>query len=309
MTANSVPRNSRTSAFLAMGTTITLVTVELGEREHRATLSAIRAHFARFEARLSRFDPSSELSRLNRARAPFHASALLFESVARSVEAFESTGGLFDPTVANTLVAQGYDRSIDEGSLDRDEPAARAPVPTMRAVSLAPGTRTISLRDGAALDLGGIAKGLCLDAAQSLLPERCALDAGGDLLLRGRDAEGLPWLVEVEDPRDADAVIARFEATHAAVATSATNRRRWRRAGVLVHHLIDPTTACAADSDVAQVTVLAESAARAEVLSKSALIAGAARGRAMLESSAARALMVTRDGSLQIIGDLECVCE
>ena len=65
----------------------------------------------------------------------------------------------------------------------------------------------------------------------------------------------------------------------------------------------------AAESDVAQVTVLHESAARAEVLSKCALIAGAQRGRAMLESAQVRALMVTRDGSLQIVGDLECVCE
>lgn len=297
------------SRFRAMATEVTLITPSRSQRDHDRALRDVRARFTAFERRFSRFDPASELARLNRAARAIRVSTELFAALQRCRAHFEGTRGLFDPTIARALEQQGYDRSIDAGPLDRDQRALAARVPTMNAVILDAPTRTVTLRDGAQLDLGGIAKGLCVDECAAILPANCALDAGGDAILRGRDAEGLPWLVEVEDPRDASRAIAKVELTDAAVATSATNRRRWKRGPDERHHLIDPRTGASAASDLAQVTVFDQSAERAEVLSKSALVAGRVEGLSLLEAARVRAVLVGRDGVLYTAGDLEFVCE
>jgi thiamine biosynthesis lipoprotein len=49
------------------------------------------------------------------------------------------------------------------------------------------------------------------------------------------------------------------------------------------HHLIDPRTSAPALTDVVQATVVCGSALRAEVLAKTAVIAGSVHGLALLE--------------------------
>src|SRR5512147_529252 len=56
--------------------------------------------FRSFEKRLSRFDPHSELSRLNTNEAEFfQASPILLEAVEAALIAAEATHGLYDPTL------------------------------------------------------------------------------------------------------------------------------------------------------------------------------------------------------------------
>ena len=63
-------------------------------------------------------------------------------------------------------------------------------------------------------------------------------------------------------------------------ATSGTGGRRW---GPKLHHLIDPRTGLPADSDLAEVSVLAPTAAEAEVLAKTALLLGRDAGARLLD--------------------------
>ena len=97
-------------SFRAMGTTVELL-VETGDAAD--ALDAAEAEFERLEQTLSRFRPGSELSRLNRDGA-IEASPDLLDVVERALEGRERTGGRFDPTVHDALVAAGYDRTFDE---------------------------------------------------------------------------------------------------------------------------------------------------------------------------------------------------
>jgi thiamine biosynthesis lipoprotein len=58
------------------------------------------------------------------------------------------------------------------------------------------------------------------------------------------------------------------------LATSGTERRRWRRNGVEQHHLIDPATGTPAASDLLRVTAVGSDAVEAEVLATSLFIGG-----------------------------------
>ncbi|MGH3024727.1 MAG: FAD:protein FMN transferase, partial [Gaiellaceae bacterium] len=75
-------------------------------------LASVEREFRRLEAVLTRFDAGSELSRLNEAGA-LEAGDDLVAVVELALAARERTGGRFDPTVHDALVAAGYDRTFD----------------------------------------------------------------------------------------------------------------------------------------------------------------------------------------------------
>lgn len=221
------------------------------QEEARQALETAAAALRALEARLTRFQSSSELSALNRAAGDwFLASETLFEIVQLARDAREATNGLFDPTILNALEAAGYNRSFDEIG-QREQPANhREPPRAGGRIDLDPARRAIRLEPGTRLDLGGIAKGWIVDHIIDgpLHGYKNALvSAGGDLRARGGPEPGQPWYVGIQDPRQVETdaphtPIAVLPLTHGALATSGALKRWWLVEGQRRHHLIDPRT-------------------------------------------------------------------
>jgi thiamine biosynthesis lipoprotein len=274
--------------FPAMGTQIELVLdAPPGGRAMRA-LARAEEEFHRLERLLSRFDPESELSRLNE-RGTMSVGPELLEVASLAVDARRRTGGRFDPTVHDALVAAGYDRTFDRVPARADRVPGRIAVACGGGIAVDRAGSAIELEPGVRLDLGGIGKGYAADRAAALLAEAgpCLVDAGGDVALLGR-----PWPVGVETP---DGTLT-LELASGGLATSGRDRRRWTRGGREQHHLIDPATGRPAVSDVLRVTVAAPSAADAEVLAKALFFAGAAAALREANAEALPAVIVTADG-------------
>jgi thiamine biosynthesis lipoprotein len=144
----------------------------------------------------------------------------------------------------------------------------------------------VRLGQACGLDLGGIAKGWTVDRAAELLRPlgSFAVDAGGDLRAHGVQADGSRWTVGVQDPFQPDRDLLLLAIDDCAVVTSSTLRRRWRMGSAEHHHLIDPRTGVPAASGVAAVSVVATSAAWAEVLAKAALLLGREQGLAFIDA-------------------------
>ena len=70
------------------------------------------------------------------------------------------------------------------------------------------------------------------------------------------------------------------------------------------HHLLDPATGRPADTDLLAVTVVAASAAWAEVHAKAALVGGSVDGIALLADAGLSALLVTTDGDVVRVGSI-----
>ncbi len=299
--------------FRAMGTEITVLAPAASSIEEAALTRAIASIFAELEGTFSRFRRTSLLSRLNRANGPFPLPPEVLALLDRARAYFERTGGLFNPAVGASLRDAGYDRSFSPGALDRPTTPGAA---SGSVVSLAEALRidhergTATVRGGVEIDLGGIVKGLAVDRAAALLPANGAVDAGGDVYLKGDAEPGAGWLVDVEDPFDASRVAMTLRVRDAGVATSAPNRRNWRCAGHTMHHLIDPRTGAPARSDLAQMTVVARTAELADVLAKAAFVAGSDRATSLLADGGARGgVMIHRSGVVETIGDVEVVDE
>lgn len=239
-----------------------------------------------FEARFSRFQLLSELSRLNESTgSPFHASPALFRVVGVALEFARRSNGLFDPTILRRLEAAGYDRSFEliPHAGVRERPRTAGHGLSWRAVRLDATARTITLPAGAGLDLGGIGKGWAVDRLAAMLGSPCLVNGGGDVYVAGRPPAEAAWLVGVADPFRPEQDLFVLTAEDRGVATSSSLRRRWQLGDATLHHLIDPRTGRPSASDAVQVTAVAPSTVLADYHAKVALLLGVEDGREYLE--------------------------
>lgn len=285
-------------SFWGMNTAIYAVAYLAAEPSRGIALAAIEELFRRQERSLSRFDPASDLSRLNGcADAACSVSPNLFDALAAALWAAEQTGGLYDPTILADLERAGYDRSfeqiVERAAFRWEASAQQAGAPAVRSgrsadhrlVTLNAAARTVSRPAHVRIDLGGMGKGWAVDRAADLLVAGgpFLINAGGDLYARGRLNNGRGWVVEIEHPLDPSSSFLSVNLDNQALATSTVMKRRWRRNGRTLHHLIDPRTGEPAQTDALSVSVIAQRTVLAEVFAKAALLLGVEKGLEFLE--------------------------
>jgi thiamine biosynthesis lipoprotein len=276
-----------------------------------AALAALlaQARLLDVHRRLSRFSPDSDLARLNAdPHAVVTAGRLLRLLTEAVVDAGERSGGLVDATRLSELERAGYRASragaaglalgdvLAEAPAPR--PAAAHPTATWRAIEVDHGARTITRPPGLRIDSGGLGKGLAADLVADALRDHplVAIDCSGDVRIGG--SAGVARTVLVEDPFGGEPL---HELTIAdgAAATSGVGRRSWRgNGGAVSHHLIDPATGLPAWTGVVQATAFAPTALEAEVLAKTALLAGPAHGRDALVHGG---VLVLADRSVDVV--------
>ena len=295
-----------------------------------ASAAVVAPLLARLERCWSRFDPSSDLTALNAADVDeVKVPLLLAAAVRRAVIAWHATGGAFDPTVHDALIAAGYDRTFDEVSA---RPLAAvvpqgAPAPGCAAIDVvideevehrhllderAP-LATVRRAAGVRLDLGGIGKGMAADlVADALCGAGCRtafVSLGGDVAVRGDVPDG-GFVVPVLDPWTYGLLTSVVLARPGAVVTTSTRRRRWQvQGGGWAHHVIDPRSGQPAASDIAAVVAVASEAWWAESVAKAALVVGSNGGGALLARHGIDALMIGSDTEVQRVDTARRKCD
>jgi FAD:protein FMN transferase len=298
-------------AFRAVGTNCSAA-VTAGEGDHgraRRALAAAHAEVAACEVALSRFDPASDLSRLNREAGSWvTVDERLAEAVRLALHARAATGGRFDPTILPALVAAGYDRSFE--LLEERPPQRIDGWRAGAAVDVEADRPRVRIAEGAALDLGGIGKGYAAGRAVEAMREAwpalpgALVDLGGDLALWGLTPERGPWRIDVADPRSPGATAGRLLLSGGGVATSGRDLRRFGP-GRSLHHLIDPATGEPARPGPLAVTVVASHGSEAEAHATALAVSSAAEARAHVASNPQiAALVVPHVGEPFALGEL-----
>jgi len=284
-------RRERSDSFECFGATVSMRAcgdaeiVRLGMRRAREIAEDVHR-------RLTRFDPASDLCRLNADPRELVPVAPLVRRFAEAVRwAGETSGGLVDATCLPAVEAAGYREHWTPGAAMQapSEPEALAGAWSSVAVEgdavrRPPGTR---------LDGGGLGKGLAADLMAAAL-QACAtwaIDCGGDLRVGGLLAQ--ERAIDVAAPGGGEP-IHRLLLARGAVATSGTTRRAWTDS----HHLIDPRTGRPADTGIVQVTAVARTGLEAEVRTKTALLAGPEAAAATLSGGG---VYVTSDGAVHVV--------
>jgi thiamine biosynthesis lipoprotein len=204
------------------------------------------------EAAASRFRPDSEINVLAAsAGRPTDVSEVLADLLAAALDAARQTDGDVDPTIGAALIALGYDRDIATLNAARTLATSITIPATWSMVTLE--GRVVTVSPGVVLDLGATAKAVaadrCAQRVQRATGDGVLINLGGDIATAGPAPAG-GWQVLVQDSDDDPASSVALP-SGAALATSSTIHRQWRRGRDLVHHILDPRTGPVGGSAVA----------------------------------------------------------
>jgi FAD:protein FMN transferase len=244
----------------AMGTFVTVGVYAPNASSADASIDEAFGVISRLEAVISRFNPESEVSRLNAAPTgtPISVSSDLANCLKRSLDVAQRTQGAFDPTVG-PLVAL-WKAAGKSGLLPTTEEidAARQRA-SYRNVVLNDGKVTLA-RPGVLLDLSSVGKSYIVHQAAQVLRERGVtsgyVNGGGDIAFIGSNADGRPWRVGIADPRDESECVAALYVSDRGVITSGNYNQYVTIGGKRYSHIIDARTGRPAEGP-ASVTVVA----------------------------------------------------
>ena len=238
-----------------------------------AALDAAEETLRTLDAKLDRHDETSTVSALNRDGTVEDAELAQLTDIAQTIGAL--SGGAFDPTVAPVMDAWDFTGDAPRVPSDEELSALLAHVGLEK---LSVDGNTVTLSDGAQLDLGGIAKGYAADLLRAQLEKEgvtsATLDLGGDVFVMGRKTDGSDWRIAVKDPADTESYLGVVSAADKFIVTSGVYERYFEENGVRYHHILDPKTGCPAESGLVSVTVLCENGAWADALSTACFVLG-----------------------------------
>lgn len=298
---------SETRTVYAMDTVMNLTVY--GENAAAALESAEKELHTLDEDVLSRTAEGSELYALNASNGETvecGADDILPALIETALTISDATNGAFDPTLAPVLDAWGFtkDERRVPSTDELKELLSHTGCGKVALEKTADGW-TVTLLDGAQLDLGGIAKGYAADLLRAQLEKEgvtsATLDLGGDVFVMGRKTDGSDWRIAVKDPADTESYLGVVSAADKFVVTSGVYERYFEENGVRYHHILDPKTGCPAESGLVSVTVLCGNGAWADALSTACFVLGPDGALALRDDLADQGtdfelILVTDDG-------------
>jgi thiamine biosynthesis lipoprotein len=241
--------------------------------------SQIDALLERINAQMSTWRPDSELSRF--------ISAL--------------SDGAFDVTVGPVVNLWGF--GPDAG---KTGPPSRQQIEkTMERV----GYRQLAVRASPAalrkqhphmyVDLSAIAKGFAVDEVARLLDSRqiqsYLVEIGGELRARGFKPDGSAWNIAIEQPLSGERSVQSIVPLHdSAIATSGDYRNYVERDGKRYSHTINPRTGRPIAHGLASVSVITDSAMRADALATAIMVMGPEEGYQLAAREALAVQLIIR---------------
>jgi len=267
-----------------LGGRVEIVGATEREAEARAAIAEAIAEIGRIETLTSDQAAGSEVAKINAAAGqpePVAISPELLTILWTAREVSELSGGAFDVTWAALRGLWSFDADppVVPGDEEITQRVQRIGYQHL-ILTREPATARLAI-PGAAIGLGGIAKGYAVDRAAKILKTKGFLDfivyAGGDLYTSGQKAPDRPWTVGVQHPRVPGALISVFPAPGGSIVTSGDYEQYFVKDGVRYHHIIDTKTGRPATGSMA-VTVLSADPVLADALCTALFVLGPERG-------------------------------
>ena len=267
-TVSEAPANQ---TVVAMDTAITMTAY--GTNGEKA-LAEAENEIYRLDSLLSRAGESGDISALNQygSGEVSDETALVINT---ALDIGTATNGAFDITIAPVMDLWGFfghnyhvpDSALLEEQLTKVDDA-----------NVVIRGNHVSLKNGAAIDLGGIAKGYAADRTAEIFSDNGVtsglISFGSAIWAIGTRPDGSKWRIGITDPRNDDAHIARLELSDRCIVTSGSYEQVFEENGREYHHIIDPDTGYPADSGLASVSIIGGSATTADGLSTALFVMG-----------------------------------
>ena len=289
-----------------MGTTYTVKLIPLPENTTAEQLQAeIDQVLATVNSAMSTYDKNSELSRFNQNPSTdwVDVSTELFTVVAAAQEISRLSGGAFDATVGPLVNLWSFGPTLSEDRIPDPQAIAeakqRVSYQHIEMREQPPALR--KTRPDIYVDLSAIAKGYGVDRVTELLEQRGVnrylVEIGGEMRLKGHNRNDQAWQVAIEEPvagaRNVNTII---ELTSQSVATSGNYRNFFEQDDQRYSHMLDPHSGWPVKHELASVTVVSDTAMRADGLATALLVLGPEQGYALAQQHDISVLFIMIQG-------------
>lgn len=285
-----------------MGSRFEITAVHATSDQARAAIDAAYAEIDRLEAMISSWQPNSFTSAVNRNAgvAPTAVPAELFNLIRRAIKVSELTEGAFDITYDSFGKLWDFKAEAPKLPSDAEIQAALALVGYQK-IQLDVQTNSVFLpQKGMRMGFGAIGKGFAANKAAFILKQQGVtggvINAGGDMVVFGRQANGALWDVGVAHPRHPDRVYAQLSISEQAIVTSGDYESFFVHEGKRYAHILNPKTGYPVDF-LQSVTVICPNGELADALATSVFVLGREKGLALLtQLDKVEGLIIDADG-------------
>lgn len=273
----ALPEPGHTAGLFAMGTYMNFTAY--GDQAESVLDEAISC-VEKWEALWSTTNEGSEIYAANHSNGQSVPLSPETEELLRFTLAMaQQTDGALDPTIYPLVNAWGF---ISQEYRVPTEQEIEKLLPLTGYEKVILENHTVTLPEKMQLDLGAVGKGYTGELLADYLKERgitsALLDIGGNIQVVGRRPDGAKWRLGIKNPFG-EGSFGVLEAEDQAVVTSGGYERYFTGDdGTTYWHILDPATGRPADSDLASVTVIAESGVLADALSTAIFVMGLEKG-------------------------------
>lgn len=285
----------------------TFVDQKLAGPKSQQAVEAVNQQLRAFEKRISAYDLSSEISKINQNAgiAYVQVSEETFSILQLAKEYSALSEGLFDITIG-PLVELWNITGENPRVPEQQEIQKALELVDYRDVLLQEENYRVMLRrKGQKLNLGGVAKGmagaLAMESAKALGVHAGYLSVGGNIFTIGKKKDGASYRFGVRDPRgEASDYIGVVELTDTTMATSGDYERYFEKDGVRYHHILHPDTGYPGDSDLISVSVICKDGGLADFLSTALFLAGREKAMSHAKEGGFECILIDRDKNVYL---------
>ena len=281
---NAWQRDSKTIEGKTQGTTFV---VKTSEDSLLVTAPELDSLLARFDSELSGYLETSLLSKFNHAKdfILLQDDHYFRTCYMMSKDVYERTEGLFDPSVFPLVKAWGFFKDISQ------PPAPKTIDSILNFVGFESGVNhsikgdtLLKHHPSFQLDFNAIAQGQSADEIARFLRKRghenYFIEVGGELVVKGLNNDGLPWVIGIDLPEDDDGssnvrVLENYiHISEGGVATSGNYRKFYEKDGRKYSHTLHPKTGHPVEHNLLSATVIAPNAAIADAYATAFMVMG-----------------------------------
>ena len=268
----------------------------------------------RYENLLSATIDGSDIYRINQSGGqPIKVSDETADIIRIALSISEKTDGAFDISMYELTKLWGF--NTKEYYVPTDSEIAEALKKTGYQNITITDDNYVTVKNGATVDLGGIAKGYIADVAEMKIHNTpgsiikgSLINFGGMIMTEGENSDSKDKLfnIGVEHPDENKGYFATFKCNGEDVVTSGAYQRYFEKDGVRYHHIIDPKNGRPSDSDILSVTVVSDNAFEADAMSTAFFVMGVSdtldyiKQNKMIDGSSFEIIVLDKNNNLYV---------
>ena len=272
----------------AQGTYYHIQYMSYGGKDFRFQIDSI---FREIDSSLSIYKEYSLISKLNNGQNL--KTDLLFNEVFLAADkVYLESEGNFDCSVSPLVKAWGFYKDTLGDSIVIDSVKFRNILPFVGFDKIKLMEDSLILPKRMRLDFNAIAQGYTVDVIAQFLQAKgdsnYLIEVGGELLAKGKNADGNTWRVGVDKPSENIDENGRFQfilnLENKALATSGNYRKFYEKDGVKYAHTINPFTGFPTQNRLLSVTVIHDNCMLADAYATAFMVMGVRRSKQFVKS-------------------------